>query len=101
MKGLTQPQLFALSDNLLKLSTHEVPGVFRLSDLSRAICDQVKIKVDKKIAAAIMPKNGVNITLTRAEYIFLINMNKAQVLRGEVEFRNGLTRLLEYNQKKL
>jgi hypothetical protein len=101
MKGLTQPQLFALSDCLLKLSTHEVPGVFRLSDLSRAICDQVKIKVDKKIAAAVMPKNGVAITLTRAEYIFLMDVNKAQLLSHEVEFRNGLIRLLEYHQKKL
>jgi hypothetical protein len=101
MKGLTQPQLFALSDCLLKLSTRQVPVPQFFGYIHRAVCDQVKIKVDKKIAAAIMPKNGVNITLTRAEYIFLMDVNKAQLLSQEVEFRNGLTRLLEYNQKKL
>ena len=101
MKGLTQIQLIALSDCLLKLSSREVPVPSFFGYIHRAVCDEVKIKVDKKLAAGTMPKNGVTISLSRAQYIFLMDVNRSQLLSHEVEFRNGLTRLLQYNQKKL
>lgn len=101
MKKLNQEHLQALSSCLLTLSSRSVHLPSWFGYLSIAICDQVKVKIDKKIAAGVMPKNGVMITLTRAEYLFLMDINRAQILSHEVEFRNGLLRILEYNQKKL
>lgn len=101
MKKLNQEHLQALSSCLLTLSSRSIALPKFFGYIHTAVCDQVKIKIDKKIAAGVMPKNGVMITLTRAEYLFLMDINRAQILSHEVEFRNGLLRILEYNQKKL
>lgn len=101
MKKLTENQLLALSNCLYTITTRSVklPSFFGYIHL--AVCNQVKVKIDKKIAAGVMPKNGVMVTLTRAEYVFMMDINHTQLLGHEVEFRNGLLRILEYNQKKL
>lgn len=101
MKKLTQEHLQALSSCLLTLSSRSIALPKFFCYIHIAVCDKVKIKIDKKIATGVMPKNGVMITLTRAEYLFLMDINKAQILSHEVEFRNGLLRILEHNQKKL
>lgn len=101
MRKLTQEHLQALSSCLLTLSTRSIALPKFFGYIHIAVCDQVKIKVDKKLAAGVMPKNGVMITLTPAEYVCLMDINKHQLLAKNVECVNGLFRILEYHRKKL
>lgn len=89
--------LHELSNVLLYLSDSINANVVLYTTLHAMVARQLKIKVDKKLAAGVLPKNGFTIKLTPVELLFVLDVNKWQLLNKNVAFCNAITRLIALN----
>ena len=95
---LNVEQLQALSNGLLLLCQCHRGGRGAFTGLHALICAEVKLKVDKKLAAGHMPPNGVTLKLTPAQYRVMSLLAQITPLKNDVDFCNGITRLLALNK---
>lgn len=95
---LQAPHLLAMSDKFLKL-TFFADKLQNFSKLHALVCGEIKIKVDKKLAAGTLPHNGTTIKLTPAQLeVVTLLLTMTSLFNGDVEFCNGLTRLYALNK---
>jgi hypothetical protein len=94
---LEQEHLSALSIALYHLSMNNTFFGSGYTSLHAAVARQVKVKVDKKMASGIVAQNGYKIKLTAAELELMLDINRLQLLKNTVVFRNAVTRLIKMN----
>lgn len=96
-KYLTVDDIQTLSSAIYALC-FQAPNNIYWQHLHALILAEIKVKIDKKIAAGIMPLNGIKIMLTPAQIEVLLFIKKQRIFGRFAEFDNAVVKLLQMNK---